>query len=186
MAEWYEDLEDLWGEIWRRLERGVADRRAPARHPVLATAGLEGGAEARVVVLRAASAEDAMLEVHTDSASSKVGELARDPRATLLIWEDRARLQIRMKARVEILKGAGAARAWARIPEGAQQVYGGAPAPGTPIPAPEAHEPGPDPERFTVLTARIGEVDALHLGRDRHRRARFRAADNWRGEWLAP
>ena len=186
MVDWHDDLEDLHDALWRILERGVADRDAPARHPVLATAGLEGGAEARVVVLRAASAEDAVLEVHTDTASAKIGELARDPAVTLLVWDPEVRLQIRMRARAEIMKGAGAARVWDRIPQSARAVYGGAPRPGTGIARPEDFKPGSDPARFAVVTFRAHEIETLHLGPDRHRRALYRESDNWHGVWLAP
>lgn len=186
MVKWYDDLEEIWDAIWRVLERGVAERDAPARHPVLATAGLEGGAEARVVVLRAASREDAVLEVHTDSASAKIGELARDPSATLLIWDPEERLQVRLRTRIAIMKGPGAAKVWARIPEGARTVYGVEPTPGQPIARPDAFEPGANPERFAVLTARATQIDVVYLGTTDHRRALFRAADNWHGMWLSP
>lgn len=186
MPEWFEDLETLHDEIWRRLERGVADRHAPARHPVLATEAIGGGGEARIVVLRAVSAEDAVLEMHTDTATAKVGELAREPRVTLLVWEDRARLQIRLRARVEIVKSAGAERAWARVPETARQIYGGSHPPGAPLKDAEDFIPFADPARFAVLTARAYEIDALHLGQNHHRRALFQASDNWRGSWIAP
>ncbi|MEM1298990.1 MAG: pyridoxamine 5'-phosphate oxidase family protein [Pseudomonadota bacterium] len=186
MANWYDDLDEVWDAVWRVLERGVAERSAPARHPVLATAGLEGGAEARVVVLRAASRDDAVLEVHTDSASGKVGELTRDPAATLLVWDAEERLQIRVRARVEIMKGAGAARVWDRLPEGSRMVYGVQPRPGTIIAAPNAFEPDANPARFSVLTARAIEFDIVYLGSQDHRRVLYRAAANWHGTWLAP
>lgn len=186
MGDWYNDLDEMHDAVWRMLERGVADRRSPARHPVLATAGLEGGAEARVVVLRAASREDAVLEVHTDSGSAKIGELARDPGATLLVWDQKAHLQIRVKARMEILKGAGAAQVWARVPEASRGVYGVVPPPGREIPLPDAFEPGSDPDRFAVLTARAEAIDVVYLGDTGHRRALYRGADNWHGVWLAP
>ena len=175
MALWWTDLEDLHDMIWRELERGVAERAAAGRHLVLATAGSDGGGEARLVVLRAASVEDAVLEVHTDSASAKVGDIAREPWATFLFWDPALNLQVRLKARCEIRKGAGAERLWSRIPKASQAVYGVEPRPGTEITAPEHVSGGGVMERFAILTARVEEIDALHLGEDRHRRARFRA-----------
>ena len=50
-----DDLGNFLGLAWRHLTRGVADARAPARTPVLATVSSEGLPEARMVVLRAAS-----------------------------------------------------------------------------------------------------------------------------------
>ena len=61
-------LDDTLNDVWQRLGRGVADRKAPARHPVLATVGKNGG-EARMVVLRGADRATGCLEVHTDRKS---------------------------------------------------------------------------------------------------------------------
>jgi pyridoxine/pyridoxamine 5'-phosphate oxidase len=183
---WETTLEDTLAEVWRRLARGVADRRAPARHPTIATVDASGAPTLRTVVLRAADRAAATLEIHTDSASAKAAHLARDPRAALHVWEPRARLQLRLAARAEALAGAEAEARWAKIPEGARLAYGGAPAPGAPLDRPEAHDPAPDHARFLPLRLHVEEIETLHLGEDRHRRARFRAADGWAGRWIAP
>lgn len=170
-------------DVWQRLSRGVADRRAAARHPVLATVGPEGGAEARMLVLRGASRSRARLELHTDRASGKVAALEAEPRAALLVWDGSARLQIRLRVHVTVRPGAPGE--WARLPEGARQAYGGTP-PGTPLDAPEEAEMVPDPARFAVLTAQVLEIEALRLDPPHHRRARFRADEGWTGQWIAP
>ena len=51
---WAADLQELQAQVWTRLVRGVRDRRAPSRHPTLATVSPEGKPEARTVVLRCA------------------------------------------------------------------------------------------------------------------------------------
>lgn len=178
MTDPFANLESTLDEVWQRLTRGVAVRRAPARHPVLATVGADG-AEARVVVLRAADREAGTLTIHTDSASGKVTELRKTPGATLLVWDEEAKLQIRLRATVDITEGD--AEAFARLPDPARANYGGTPAPGTPIPEPGAHDPAPDARRFTVLVAHIREIETLHLGTP-HRRARFRDGV---AHWLA-
>ncbi len=178
------ELAALLEDIWQRLGRGVADRRAAARHPVFATQAGSGGGEARVVVLRGVDRGDATLEVHTDARSGKVADLACVPRATLLVWDARARLQMRLRAEVTVTRG-DAAR-WARVPGPARRAYGGAPAPGTPIPAPDAYTPAPDPAQFAVLACRLEEIDALRLDDAGHRRALFLRAEGWRGQWLVP
>jgi hypothetical protein len=137
-----------------------------------------------VLVLRAADRTSGRLEMHTDQASAKVGELRARPRASLLVWDARARLQIRLRVRVTPRPGSGAE--WGRVPDGARLAYGGAPAPGSPIPSPEAHDPAQDRRRFTVLDAEIDEIEVLKLGSARHLRALFRREDAWRGQWLAP
>lgn len=179
MTDPFATLEGTLDQVWQRLGRGVADRRAPARHPVLATAGAEGG-EARVVVLRGLDRAAGTLEIHTDTASGKVADLRANPGATLLVWDEKAKLQIRLRVTIAIAEADPAA--WARVPDTARGVYGGTPPPGTPITAPQDHAPAPDPARFAVLTARLREIETLHLGTP-HRRAMFRDGG---ATWLAP
>lgn len=172
-------LEDTLNDVWQRLGRGVADRKAAARHPVLATVGETGG-EARMVVLRGADRATGCLEVHTDAASAKVKELRANPNATLLIWDQKARLQIRLRVTITIKEGD--AGAWSRVPDTARGVYGGTPPPGARIETPSDHAPNPTPERFAVLTCRIVEIETLTLDTP-HRRARFCDGS---AQWIAP
>jgi pyridoxine/pyridoxamine 5'-phosphate oxidase len=176
------ELAEMLEEVWQRLARGVADRRAAARHPVLATVGAEGGGEARMLVLRGVDRSGARLELHTDSASGKVADIEAEPRATLLVWDSRARLQIRLRVHVGVRPGSTGE--WQRLPKGAREAYGGTP-PGTALGAPEEADAVPDPARFAILTAQVREIEALWLGTP-HRRARFRAAEDWQGMWVAP
>lgn len=184
MTDWWLQTDRLLAQAWTLLGRGVADRHAAARHPVLATVSPEGWADARTVVLRGAVAESALLTVHTDSASEKIAALKANPRCTLLVWNPKAHLQIRIRAKAEISCGDDAA--WARMPDGARQVYGGTPPSGTVLDDPADHAPGPDRARFAVIDCQAEEIDLLHLGQDRHRRALYARADGWRGQWIAP
>ncbi|MFY0691034.1 MAG: pyridoxamine 5'-phosphate oxidase family protein [Paracoccaceae bacterium] len=177
-------LEHTLAQVWQSLEAGLRDRSAPARHPALASVGLAGGGEARIVVLRGVDRGAGALEVHTDSASAKVAELSRAPRATLLIWDPDLSFQIRLRVTVEI--ETGNAEAWARIPESARKVYGGAPHPGGAIATPREFTPAPSPARFAVLKCLIDEIETLHLGAVCHTRARFSRRDGFAGRWVAP
>ncbi|MBI1418848.1 MAG: pyridoxamine 5'-phosphate oxidase [Limimaricola sp.] len=178
-------LADLLDLAWQRLALGVADRNAPARYPVLATLGADGWPAARTVVLRAAQRIAGVLEIHTDTRSAKVASLHADPRAEIVIWDPAVALQMRLRAEVAVLTGSAAAPAWADVPDVARGNYGSLPAPGTPIPTPLAYEKAGEAGRFAVLRAQIVAIDLLHIG-PAHRRARFRRADGWTGEWLAP
>ncbi|MGF1502410.1 MAG: pyridoxamine 5'-phosphate oxidase family protein [Paracoccaceae bacterium] len=191
MDDVWTDLDATRRDVWRRLQRGVADRRAAARHPVLATQGRAGWPEARTVVLRRVSVDAATVEIHTDTASAKIADLDVCPRASLMVWDPKADLQIRLRLRMETLTVAGAgadlvSARWAAIPEAARRPYGTEPAPGQPIPAPEAVAHTPRPERFAVLLGHVEEIETLHLGPDRHRRAVFARGRGWVGQWLSP
>jgi hypothetical protein len=186
MSDWWTQLDTLHARVWDTLETGVAQRDAAARFMVLATAGQTGGAEARMVVLRGMDRATARLFVHTDTLSAKVAELRADPRATLLVWDRTAQLQIRLKAEIGIDTGACVGRDWEKIPASARRVYGNDPEPGGGVAIPEALTVTPDQDRFAVMTCTLREIDVLHLGPDVHHRAFFQRKTRWSGRWIAP
>ena len=100
MSDWFESLEGVLAQLWQRLEQGVADRSAPARHVTFATINGEGWPEARTVVLRAAIRDRAVLEVHTDIFSAKVASLSVRPCAELHVWDSETKLQTRARCTV--------------------------------------------------------------------------------------
>lgn len=182
---WAATLATLQDEVWTRLVRGVHDRRAPARHPTLATVSPQGAPRARTVVLRGADRAAAHLAIYTDVRSAKVGDLRARAQAALLVWDPGAHLQVRLSASVAILTGDAVADVWARLPEAGRLSYGGDPAPGQPLPDALAHVRSPDAAAFAVLQLDLQEMDVLHLG-PRHRRAVYARADGWAGQWCAP
>lgn len=183
---WAATLDGHLDQAWGRLRRGVADRRAPARHPVFATVGIDGAPEARTVALRSADRAAGRVEVHTDTRSAKVAQLKADPRAALHVWEPRALLQIRLRLTVRVLEGAEVLATWDEVPQTSRPSYGVTPAPGTPIAGPHDYDRRPDAARFAVLEGMVDEIETVHLGEPAHTRALFRRADGWRGRWLAP
>ncbi|MEL7212824.1 MAG: pyridoxamine 5'-phosphate oxidase family protein [Pseudomonadota bacterium] len=182
MSDAFQTLDGTLRQVWQRLARGTKDRRAATRNSTLATVS-ETGPEARTVVLRGVDPDAKTLEIHTDRRSGKVTELTKNPHATLHVWDAKANLQIRLRCKAT-LTHANAAK-WARIPENAQRVYGGSPAPGQPIASPEAHDATPNRDDFTVITLEVLQIETLYLGPDLHRRAQFDAPD-WQGRWIAP
>jgi pyridoxamine 5'-phosphate oxidase len=171
------DPSDLLDRVWSHLTRGVADRRHPARHPVLATMGADGP-EARILVLRAARRAEGVLELHTDALSPKVAQIAGEPRVALHVWVPKDRLQIRMRARAEVVPGDPAL--FASLPDAARANYGGA----VPGGEPEKRTAEGDPARFALIRCTLLEIDALELS-DPHRRA-LSVGPDWQGRWIAP
>lgn len=178
-------LASLNEQVWTGLVRGVHDRRAPARHPTLATVTCDGMPSVRTVVLRSVDRPTACLDIHTDVHSAKVAELRARPHAALHVWDQSAHLQVRLDADVAILSGAEVAGTWARVPEASRTSYGSVPDPGQPIESALADTKNGDPDAFAVLCLHVLTIDVLHLGRD-HRRARFDRSNGWEGQWLAP
>jgi pyridoxine/pyridoxamine 5'-phosphate oxidase len=170
---------------WQRLTRGVVDRHAAARHPVFATVSPEGRPEARTVVLRGANRADGTVEVHTDGGSDKVRSLAVTPLAQLHVWDEKAKLQIRVSARVTLQTGEAVAHKWTRVPDGSRMAYGASPNPGTPIDHAHAYTKLASRDWFTVMTCTITEIELMQLV-EPHRRAVFDRRNGWVGEWRVP
>ena len=185
LHSWASDLTELHAQIWARLVRGVGDRRAPTRHPTLATVTPDGRPQARTVVLRAADKHAGSLAVHTDLHASKVRDVRFAPRAALHVWDASAHLQIRLDAQVTILTGQDVAAIWAGMSEPSRRSYGTSPAPGQPIAGALDYHRAADPASFAVLSLSVQTIDVLHLGPN-HRRARFDRGTNWEGVWLCP
>lgn len=185
MSDPPESLSAFHALAWTRLARGVADRHAAARHPTLATVRPDGAPDLRTAVLRAADPQAATLDIHTDLRSPKAAQIAADPRVALHVWDERARLQVRIAASAAILTGDDVAEQWSRVPAASRMSYGSDPAPGMPIPAALDYRPGGDPAAFAVMRLSVVRMDLLHLG-PQHRRAAFSRSDGWAGCWLAP
>ncbi|PZX16311.1 pyridoxamine 5'-phosphate oxidase [Palleronia aestuarii] len=164
----------------------VDDAAHPWRSPVLATTGLDGGAEARLVVLREACRDRAVIGAQTDLASPKVAELRAEPRATFLFWDPQTQVQLRARVDMKVIAGTELNAVWAAMPEVARLNYGNRPAPGTPIETPEDHDRTADRERFAVLTGHVVSLDVVDLSLDPHLRAVFDRGDGFQGKWLAP
>ncbi|MEM9344229.1 MAG: pyridoxamine 5'-phosphate oxidase family protein [Pseudomonadota bacterium] len=177
-----DDLPATLSRVWTILHAGVTDAKAPARFITLATVG-QHGAEARLLVLRAADEVNATVTFHTDARTAKVAEIAANPNATALIWDPAERFQIRLRLTLTIRPGT--AEEWSALSHTNQHLYGGTPAPGAPLDTPEAHTITPDATHFAVLTGSITEIETLHLGQP-HRRARFSRDTAFAGQWITP
>ena len=183
--DWARSLDGLLNQAWKRLGRGVADRRAAARHPTLATVDAEGRPRARTVVLRGADQAAARLRVYTDRKADKVVELQATPWASMHVWDQTAHLQLRLVAETVIHTDAAAQGIWAGLSAHAQRCYGFQPPSGAAISDALDYEVWPSAQDFAILELNVAQLEVLYLGR-RHRRAGFDRADGWAGRWLVP
>lgn len=179
-------LPEWLDRIWHELTRAAADRTLTMHYAAMATAGLSGGAEARMVGMRRTDRTAGNVIVWSDANAGKMAELRRDNRATLLFWDGATQQQLRLK--VTVGSTPADAELWDTLPDAARFHFGRAPTPATPIGAPDAWSSAPDRSALAILTCRVDEIEALQLDDDggKHRRARFLRSEDWHGTWLCP
>ena len=181
----FHKLHDFLDFGWVQIYRGKADKKSPARHPTFVTLSDNGFPNIRTLVMRRSSRENNQIEFHTDTASSKMLDLNKNPHAGIHIWLPKVQLQIQMKVVVEIKIGDIAIPDWRNVPINSRVVYGTIPGPGTVIESPYAYDYSPDQKRFAVLVCNIETIQLLLLGA-KHIRANYKKTNNWQGEWLSP
>jgi hypothetical protein len=192
----YDDLNETLAESWRLLARGVADRRSPFHHPVVATIGLDGRPRARTVILRGCDPVVRLLRFHTDMRSQKTVEIRGDARVAMHFYDAGAKIQIRVDG-IATLHGEDAAAdaAWAGSRLFSRQCYGVTPGPGQPIAEggdfslPKTTEEGVAAGRanFIAVHVKVERLEWLYLAAAGHRRAVFDWDDDTLSSgWRAP
>ncbi|WP_232326022.1 pyridoxamine 5'-phosphate oxidase family protein [Spirosoma montaniterrae] len=192
-------LNDLERDAWLWLTSAPKRKRDGFKTMTLATRTLDG-VNARTVVLRKADADAKTLWFHTDVRSDKVGELSRHPKATLLFWDNRRQIQLRLSVTTAPhTDDAIASEHWAGLWVGGRKMYLSEHMPGLPYPEPYPGFPAQFGENlpteaeseagrnnFLVVECRVLTMDYLHLSRAGQTRARFRYEPFPGMEWLVP
>jgi len=158
-------------DVWDRLSRSASTPQDAMRRMALATADA-GGADVRMVVLRDASAERRTLAFHTDARSPKIAAMAADPRVGLLFWDPCEQLQLRCRARAQVVADGDAAdAAWAGLSADQRTLYDATRAPGDD--AEGAATPPTGRAAFRLVSCRVSTIDRLSLRDGRQERVRI-------------
>lgn len=190
----YDDLRLSLAEAWRLLDDGVSNAANAFHQPVIATTALDGSADARVAVLRRVEPAARELRFHTDLRTGKLLELARDPRAMVVSYDAKSKVQLRLSGVIAVHHGdALADAAWAETRKYSRQGYRIAQQPGAVLASPYDADFQPQAglecgtEHFAVLRFTAHRLEWLYLAAAGHRRARFDwQGHDWQGQWLAP
>lgn len=178
--------QEIRQQIWKELGRASVDRHHAWRTPVLATLGCDGSPNARTVVLRKVDTNQQTLCFYTDARSTKVSELAKEPKAVLTFWSGRLNWQLRVKVEISVATDGPEIQAlWQRVQQSASAGdYMATEAPGTERPTGfGTAQTLSDEHHFALLNAQVLQMDWLELGRGGHRRASM-SANTW--QWLVP
>ena len=181
----FQKLDDFLKFGWVQISRGKADKKSPARHPTFVTSSVDGSPNARTLVMRRSDRKNNQIEFHTDTASSKILALEKNPNAGIHIWLPKVQLQIQLNVVVEVKVGNVTIPNWKNVPTNSRIAYVTIPRPGTVIGSPLAYDHAPDQKRFAVLVCNIQSIQLLLLG-TKHIRAYYKKTSNWQGEWLSP
>ena len=92
----FQKLDDFLNFAWTQISRGKVDKKSPARHPTFVTSNSDGFPKARTLVMRRSDRKRNEIEFHTDTTSSKMLDLKKNPCAAIHIWLPKAKLQIQM------------------------------------------------------------------------------------------
>ena len=185
VTDWAHDIDSFLTAIWAEIGDFATPRCGYAGLATLATQS-DTGPQMRNLVIRDANRRDGLVHLHTDRQTPKVTEIDANSAASLLIWRPETQLQIRLGGRAEVLGAYAARQIWADVPFASRGNYGVTPAPGSAIETSGAYKRLPDESRLAVLQFHVDHIDAVHLGKPLHIRARYDKARGWQGQWVAP
>ncbi len=199
---YYDDLERSLAAAQSLICEGAKDRRCPAHHPVVATVSALGEPRQRVMILRSADWANNQLRFHTDIRAAKADDLNHNASASVLIYDEERKIQLRIAGTARVTGNEAAEQPWQNSTLFARRCYLADPAPGLP-----SHQPtsglAPDMEgrqpdeaevakaraNFAILLFEIQQIEWLYLANAGHRRALFtckKPADPWHMQWLVP
>lgn len=192
-------LSDLERDSWQQLVSAPEQESDNFKTLTVAT-NTADGADARTVVLRQVDSVRRYIWFHTDARASKVMQLEAFPNATLLFWDDKRQVQLRLTAETRLHTDDYVAdEHWKNLWVGGRKTYLSERVPGTEQPEPypgfplELGESLPtetDSEagrkNFAVIECRVLSMEYLHLSRGGQTRARFQYEPERKTAWLAP
>ncbi|WP_321917973.1 pyridoxamine 5'-phosphate oxidase family protein [Paraburkholderia sp. J11-2] len=192
-------MDQIVDAVWARLHAcaNAGKERSPFTMLQAATIGLDGAPAVRTVVLRRAAREQRAVMFHTDVRSTKVAELRRDSRISLIGCDLDAGVQIRLYGVARLVEAPSETRAaWNASRPRTLIVYRTPLAPATPVASPAethaaAHGEDLDPtdgfENFCLVEVTVSRIDYLDLNPAGHMRASLVFDEGkWRGTWIAP
>lgn len=181
-------LEEAWKEVNSELKRASVDSRHPFRYVVLGTINVDGGPSQRTVVFRGFTGVNDLL-IHTDSRSEKISEIKDNPKISLLFYNDKKKLQLRISGKAMIHEDDELYRKeWNETGIKSKHSYTSERAPGEALDDPEdAYEWNTTSEHFTVLRINVNEAEFLQLDGKRHLRSRrIYSEEGIKDQWLVP
>ena len=197
-------LTDLEQSCWHQLASALSEtneKSADAGFKTMVVASQTAHeADARMVVLRQVDTHRKHVWFHTDARSEKVLQFEAFPIATLLFWDGKQQLQLRLRVETRLHTDDDVAdEHWKGLWVGGRKNYLSEYQPGSEQPGPYSGFPNhlgenlpTDAEseggrkNFAVIECRVLAMEYLHLSRSGQTRARFQYEPESKMAWLAP
>ena len=180
------DLDKIYIKIWDLLKKGLANRDAPFHIPTF-ICGKNTNFDGRIVVLRGINQENKKIWFHSDIRSSKIKILKTNPLSSLLFYDKKEKIQLRISCNSKInYQNEIAKKSWKKTAYMSRQCYLGEKDPGTISTFPTSGlSQNVDNFKYSVEESEIGyknfcsvenfinSIEWLYLAAKGHRRAFF-------------
>lgn len=171
-------------QLWHKAQREIAKSNVDSRHPFrklqLATVG--DFPQVRTVINRGFN-NLRQCYIYADTRSPKMDEIWKNPKVSILLYDPREKLQVRMQGYSKIItSGTEYEEHLSRVKRTSD--YTTSLAPGTKLDATLRHG---ETIYFGLIKISPEKWDILQLGSDEHHRAVYHPyGDDWRGELVVP
>ena len=198
--DYYNDLDKVYLKIWNTLNIGLINRDAAFHIPVFIT-GKNNISDGRIVVLRGINEKEKKIWFHSDIRSHKIKILKSNPLGTLLFYDKKEKIQLRITGKVKInYQNNVTKNSWEKTSHMSRQCYLGKNARGSEYEIPTSGlTENIDNSKYTIEESEIGynnfcvveifvnTIEWLYLAAKGHRRAIFSINNNLiKKKWLIP
>ena len=194
-------LAEIYASIWDLLESSAAGNAPGWRLPVLATL-TDHGCEQRTVVLRVVDRDHGALLFHTDVRSSKVEQIRKDGRVSLLFYDHERSVQLKIRGVASIHQADEIAQSlWDTGTPASLKMYSAPLSPGVQCDSfnhnmtqsllgrlPERNEIETGRVNFCAIRILVQSAEWLRLAQSGHLRANFQLIEGrlQSAGWIAP
>ena len=182
-------LVEAWNRVIEQVCKAVEEGGHPFRYVTLATVDKTNSPQQRTVVLRDFS-DKSEFAIYTDSRSDKVNEMMENDSVSLLFYDNKKKLQLRVSGTASIIKaGEEYKRNWEKRGSKSPHSYTSVIPPGTEIESPEKafdwHLEGT--QNFCLIKIKAKRMEFLLLDGVEHiRAAKIIGEGVEKNRWIAP
>jgi pyridoxamine 5'-phosphate oxidase len=198
--DYYNDLDKVYLKIWNILNLGLIDRNSSFHIPVF-ICEKKNNSDGRIVVLRGMNKKEKKIWFHSDIRSNKVNVLKSNPFGTLLFYDKKEKIQLRISGKVNINHQNDITKnSWKKTAHMSRQCYLGKNPPGVESEIPTSgltedidnskytiKESENGYKNFCVIEVSVDFIEWLYLASKGHRRAFFSLNNtSVKKKWLIP